>query len=280
MARPTDHRRRTTAADGGGGDGRETPRPTRTYPLDPGKHDAPAVITPRRDVERGSSHEEPVPESVVVGFQSTLGEHLRERYGAEPVREALYDWDRLPSLEGVGVVDGFGVGAPVTALVIDELVARGVERFLLAGWAGVLAPEVEAGDVVVADRALRDEGTSHHYLPPARDVEPAETVVDALIAACEAGGRTYHVGPTWTVDAPYRETVSEVRHHREAGVLTVEMEAAAAFAVARHRGVEAGAAFVPSDRVTPDGWAPGFEAARDDLPGLGALAAEALAGLA
>jgi uridine phosphorylase len=255
-------------------------RPFRTFPLDARKHEARAVITPRTGAERGPDPDGPVPPGVVVGFQSELGEHLRDAYGADRVLGGIYDLHRLPALEGIGVVDGFGIGAPTTALVIDELAARGVQRFLLAGWAGAIAPDVAAGDAVVADRALRDEGTSHHYLPPARDVEASPSVVDALVATCAERDRSHSVGATWTVDAVYRETLPEVRRHREAGVLTVEMEAAAAFAVARCRGVDAGATFVPSDRVTPDGWAPEFEAARENLPGLGEIAVAALDRLA
>src|SRR6185503_5038110 len=119
-------------------------------------------------------------------------------------------------------------------------------------------PDGRVGDLVMCDRAVRDEGVSHHYVPPARYSVPSAGLSAAYADALRAAGYPYRTGSTWTIDAPYRETVGELRHYRDEGVLTVEMEAAALFAVAELRGLEVASAFVLSDLLTEVEWTPEF----------------------
>ncbi len=159
----------------------------------------------------------------------------------------------------VGMVGRFGIGAPAAANRLEDLAAAGVERFVAIGLAGALQPEMGIGDLVVCTGAVRDDGVSHHYLPGAAQALPSAGLTDRLGAALARQGRPLHHGPTWTIDAPYRETVEELRHYREQGVLTVEMEAAALAAVADVRGVEFAAGFTVSDSLAGDSWSPHFE---------------------
>jgi uridine phosphorylase len=92
--------------------------------------------------------------------------------------------------------------------------------------------------LVVPDRALRDEGTSYHYVAPAAWACARGRLPDLLLHHAASTGLPVHRGPTWTTDAPYRETPSEIERHRAAGVLSVEMEAAALMALAETAGVE------------------------------------------
>ncbi|MCJ7703601.1 MAG: hypothetical protein MUO62_18625 [Anaerolineales bacterium] len=86
-------------------------------------------------------------------------------------------------------------------------------------------------------RAVRDEGTSYHYLPPGREVQAHPQAVAAIETTLQSHQIPYITGKTWTTDAPYRETHQNVQRRREEGCLVVEMEAAAFFAVAQFRGV-------------------------------------------
>lgn len=88
------------------------------------------------------------------------------------------------------------------------------------------------------DRALRDEGTSYHYLPPTSWVEASGLLPTMLAKYAEACDLPVHRGATWTTDAPYRETRSQIERHRNAGILSVEMEAAALMALSQIRGAE------------------------------------------
>ncbi len=111
---------------------------------------------------------------------------------------------------------------------VEELIAFGVQRFVSIGLAGGLQSDLHPGDIVIADRALRDEGTSYHYLPPARSVEADPALVQQISAALSAQHVVHSIGASWTTDAPYRETRRKVETYRAEGVKTVEMEAAAA----------------------------------------------------
>jgi uridine phosphorylase len=146
------------------------------------------------------------------------------------------------------------VGAPVTAMTVEELGSLGVKQFLILGIAGGLGPDLSLGDLVLCTKAVRDEGTSHHYLPNSMYAYPDRTLTRSLHKTIEQLGISYAMGPTWTIDAPYRETREEVRAYREAGVITVEMEASALFAAAKKRGIRAAAIFAVSDMLADEGW--------------------------
>lgn len=160
-------------------------------------------------------------------------------------------------------------------MLVEELGAHGVRRFIIVGMAGALHEDAEASGFVVCDRALRDEGVSHHYLPHGRYVGACQQLSTQLVAELRQEGAAVRVGPTWTTDAPYRETAEEVRRFRAEGIATVEMEAASVFAVAEVRGYEAAAGFVVSDLVTEEGWAGHFQAT-DLRPNLRRLLAAAV----
>jgi uridine phosphorylase len=113
------------------------------------------------------------------------------------------------------------------------------------------------GSTVLVEGAEREDGTSHHYLPMGEVVAADAELAARLERSLVARGAQPVRGRTWTIDAPYRETVGGVRRHREAGVLVVEMEAAAIFAVARVRGIRAALAVAVSDELF-DAWNPGF----------------------
>ncbi|MCU0512142.1 MAG: nucleoside phosphorylase [Anaerolineae bacterium] len=102
--------------------------------------------------------------------------------------------------------------------------------------------------------ALRDEGTSYHYLPPGRQVVVPPAMVARLRRPLERHGIPYDVGLTWTTDAFYRETVAKVARRRAEGCLTVEMETAALLAVAQFRGVELGQYLYGGDDVSGAVW--------------------------
>ncbi len=150
------------------------------------------------------------------------------------------------------------IGAPAACLALELMIAAGVRSVLAVGSAGSLQPGLPLGALVVPDRALRHEGTSHHYLSADHPAAPSPDLVDALIsAALRRGHQAPVVGTTWTTDAPYRECADTVAERRAAGVLTVEMEAAALFAVARHRGARAALIVAVSDELRQP-WSPGF----------------------
>lgn len=136
--------------------------------------------------------------------------------------------------ETVGIV-GCVVGASFAVLVAEELFACGCRRLISLTSAGQIVPVAPPPYFVLIDRALRDEGTSYHYAAPAAFAEADPRLVAAALPALSATGLPVHVGASWTTDAPFRETEAAVAAARAAGVLAVEMEAAALYALAAKR---------------------------------------------
>lgn len=136
---------------------------------------------------------------------------------------------------GIGIV-GCAVGAPFAVLVAEELFASGCELLLSVTSSGQLAPVHSPPYFILIDRALRDEGTSYHYRPPAAFSDAPADLLGALAGAFGDLPVTVLQGATWTTDAPFRETPGAIEAMRERGLLAVEMEAAALYAFAEARG--------------------------------------------
>jgi uridine phosphorylase len=134
-----------------------------------------------------------------------------------------------------------GVGSPSAAIAVEELANVGVETFLRVGTTGALQRGVEIGDMVVATAAAKDEGTTKRYESETVPAVASHGVVDAIAAAARARDDAVHLGPVATDDAFYAETDAYVAAWEAAGLLAVEMEAAAIFTLARRKGLDAGA---------------------------------------
>lgn len=173
-----------------------------------------------------------------------------------------------------------GITAPFAAAVLEELQALGCRDFIVCGGAGVLDGEIPPGRVIVPTRALRDEGTSYHYLAPARWVRPHPEALAAVRAACRQAGVEFDEGMTWTTDGLYRETPAKVRSRHREGCLTVEMEAAAFFAVARFRKLRLAQLLYAGDDVSGKTWkSRGWRHRKDTREQLLNLALEAVSRL-
>jgi uridine phosphorylase len=134
---------------------------------------------------------------------------------------------------------GCAVGASFAVLVAEELFASGCELVISVTSAGQIVRIADPPYFVLIEKALRDEGTSYHYLPPADFSHLAPELVSMLCDVFLHAPFAVHRGGTWTTDAPFRETVTAIAHCRELGIMAVEMEAAAlyAFAEARQKAV-------------------------------------------
>jgi len=134
-----------------------------------------------------------------------------------------------------------GIGCPSAAIAVEELHAVGVDTVIRVGTTGALQSGIEIGDMVVATGAAKDEGTSKRYESETLPAVPDYEVLSGLVDAAEANDEDVHVGPIATDDAFYAETEAYVEAWEDAGLLAVEMEAAAVFALARRKGMRAGA---------------------------------------
>jgi len=178
-----------------------------------------------------------VPRICVLDPDGDIVEHLRRTGRAEPnpywacYHTRMHDFVQ----DGVsyGIVGG-AVGAPFAVLVAEEMFASGCELLVSVTSAGQISPAGPPPYFVLIERALRDEGTSYHYAPPASPYSELRPELVELLRGAFDGEATPAVarGAAWTTDAPFRETATEVERHRSAGILAVEMEAAALYAFA------------------------------------------------
>lgn len=181
----------------------------------------------------------PVPKVCVLDPD---GDILRDLIaGGQAFRDpswACYHTDLYVVADGdaaYGLIGGV-VGASFAVLVAEELFASGCEYLLSITSAGQITPLQSPPYFVLIDRALRDEGTSHHYLPAARFAEADSNLVDAAERALVGVDIVVVRGGVWTTDAPFRETATAIAARRAEGLLAVEMEAAALYAFANARG--------------------------------------------
>jgi uridine phosphorylase len=178
-------------------------------------------------------------------------EHCVHQLGSEIGKNPIYVLER--DGQRFAVIHP-GVGAPLAAAFLEEAIALGCRKFVACGGAGVLNREIAVGHLVVPSAAVRDEGTSYHYLPPGREVAANPEGVAAIQQTLDAHNVLYVMGKTWTTDAIYRETPARIARRRGEGCITVEMEAAAFFAVAQFRGVVFGQILYGGDDVSGDLW--------------------------
>ena len=211
-----------------------------------------------------------VPEHIVICFfQEVLDKIIEEHDAKMLVRNK---WENGPhplyEIEHKGQRLGFfhpGIGGALAGSLLEEVIAFGGKKFIVCGGAGVLQKNIAVGNLVLVSGAVRDEGTSYHYLPPSREVDAQKDVVAACERVMQEQGIPYKVGKTWTTDAPYRETRKKVAQRKVEGCLTVEMEAAGLMAVAQFRDVAFGQILYGGDTLSGDEWDNRGWQSRDDI---------------
>lgn len=145
-------------------------------------------------------------------------------------------------------------GGPGAAVALEELYAMGCETFIVCGGAGALTNDSKVGEIVVPFSAVRDEGTSYHYLEPSREIECHKETFEKVISYLREMGIPFKTGKTWTNDAIYRETSDMIERRRNEGCITVEMEAAAFFAVSRYYNIPLAQLLYAGDDVSGEEW--------------------------
>lgn len=232
-----------------------------SIPKYPDKHGKPAVFT-ARDLAGRRQDGDPaaVPAGIIITFQDHAYRYAVRKYRGRAGHAPYGEFARLRKTPGeIGVAGRFGIGAPAAVFTLEWLAALGARRILAIGYAGGLLERFNAGDLVVCSRALRDEGTSYHYVPPGDYAEPDRGLTSVFQAALTDLGYAHEIGPSWTTDAPLRETHAEIERYAGQGILTVEMEAAALFSASTAIGTACAAGFTIGDAPRRGRWLVGFD---------------------
>lgn len=152
-------------------------------------------------------------------------------------------------------------GAPATVMMMEELIACGARTFLGLGWAGSLQRAVPIGSLVIPTTCVSHEGTSPHYLQPGTSCSSDPYLAEVLGAAALDEGVQLSYGVQWTTDAPYREGVDTIASFQKEGVIGVDMETSAMYALGQFRGVKVCNLLVVSDELWDD-WNPAFRSSK------------------
>ena len=145
-------------------------------------------------------------------------------------------------------------GCPSCAGNLDLFHAMGVEKVMFCGGGGVLDKNIEVGQILVVDGAIRDEGFSYHYIEPSRYIYTNKNVTEKIMQYLRANEISYIQGITWTTDAIFRETADRIAKRKDEGAKIVEMEQAGCIAVAQYRGFDYGALIYGGDDVSQEEW--------------------------
>jgi len=206
-----------------------------------------------------------IPARLLVTYQGSSFQYAKERINGK-----LVDWwwygERQALTVGkcnnkeIGLAH-LWIGSAAAVMSLEELIACGAKTILEVGVAGGIQPYLHPGDIIVVTDAIRDEGTSYHYLPPDVEVKSSKQLRENLVKhLSKTTGVRFYVGSVWSTDGVYRETIGKLRKFRSKGVLAVNMETSAIFAVAKYRNVEAASVQVISDILSEKGWLQAFEA--------------------
>ena len=173
----------------------------------------------------------------------------RDVDGYWPVYEVTYQGRRLAMYKA-------RLGAPACVGCFEDVIAFGAKRIILLGNCGVLNRNIQDCGIIIPTRAIRDEGTSYHYAPPADFIEVNKQYIPEFKAVCEQFGYPYVEGTTWTTDAFYRETPAKIEARKAMGAICVEMECAAMQALCDWRGVEFFQFLYAGDNLDHSDWDP------------------------
>jgi uridine phosphorylase len=195
--------------------------------------------------------QKPLRKYILVYYPHIL-HYFRRKYA--PKKILINRLITIYKYKSVGVVQMTGIGSPHAVTVFEELIALGGKKFLNIGSAGGL----KDFGIFLCARSIRDEGTSHHYLPGAKYAYPNKQLTKQFGIFLNKHNLNFECGDSWTIDAAYRETKTEIQHYLKEGVKTVEMESSALFTVAKIRKVKIASAFVVSDVLGEEKWDPQF----------------------
>jgi len=193
------------------------------------------------------------PKKCVFGF---LGDYIHD-FAKEHSLKTIGEFRSMMKLHPVYQItkDGHDIalcaallGAPAATAVLDWLIGHGASEIIAIGGCGALV-DIPENEMLIPTAAIRDEGTSYHYLPPAREIALDPRAASAAKQALDQLGIRSEFVKTWTTDAIYRETKDMVNYRKSEGCSVVEMECAAMAACAEFRGAAFGQILFTQDSL-------------------------------
>lgn len=216
--------------------------PLLAHPLEKSSAFTPEALLEAVRVVR-SLPRDPVPPICILEFDGDLTDWLISTGAAKPWKSWACFHTTMQAVEVEGTPCGIvprTIGGPYAVLIAEQLKSSGAQMVLGLTSAGRVAASVPVPSLVVATAAIRDEGTSYHYLSAGRPAVADARLADYLQRGLGSLGVPVLSGAVWTTDAPYRETKLQLSEYARQGVLTVEMQAASLFSFGIARGLPVG----------------------------------------
>ena len=146
------------------------------------------------------------------------------------------------------------VGASACVAILEDIFALGAEKLVLFGTCGVLDEDIKETSIIIPSHALRDEGTSFHYVEASDEIAVNVGVLDRFRSYLNERQISHKEGKVWTTDGIYRETSAKLKVRKAAGAICVDMECSAVAALAAYRGFELCHFFYAADHLSEEKW--------------------------
>lgn len=182
-------------------------------------------------------------DEIIKKYPSKIIEYFKIDAYKIPIYEIEYDGEKIVLVQAM-------VGSPVAARQIEDLVEMGCKKFIVCGDCGVLEESISVGMIILPFAAVRDEGTSYHYVKPSNEINMNKDVLNILEKYLIENKVQYIKTKTWTTDAFYRETKKKIIKRKNEGCLAVEMEASTYMAVSEFNEVKLGLLMYASDSLS------------------------------
>ena len=195
----------------------------------------------------------------ITCFSKKLMDRYVEIFNGEKISEISNANGRVPvykiNYKGLDIALFMSrVGAAACTVSYEEVIVMGLEKLIMFGTCGVLEKSIDDLAIIIPNSAIRDEGTSYHYIKSHREIEVNKKYKKEFIEILNNNQVDYTEGKVWTTDAPYRETKEKVLRRKEEGAICVDMECSAMNAVADFRGKDFFQFFYAADNLDSNKW--------------------------
>lgn len=207
-----------------------------TFPNDKEKYNKESILKPNLLFEKKViSIEETPPNIIILCFSDSLFNLIVNKIKNTKLNGFYGDLRIFKSYKGkIGILGKFGIGGPVTAVLVENLAYWGVKKIISIGLGSSLQKEIQIGDTILVEKAIRDEGTSYHYEEANKYAYVSNDLLFKISNLLQEKNISCYVGPIWTTDAIYRETKEEVSEFQKENVLAVDMESASLYTVGKY----------------------------------------------
>ena len=212
-----------------------------TFPHFNEKYKSEAILTPQQFMgflkEKGAYSNFNAPKTLIMCVDRSLFENILQKYKTQKCGAWASDLYLLTDYPSVAVTK-LGMTSSLAVMAFEMAIAWGIKQAIFIGTTCALQKDIAVGDLMVCEKAIRDEGTSHHYLPYGKYAYPSKKMQTKFLEILKDMNKPYKLGTILTTSAFFQMKVDEARHYQKEGVLGVEMEMAGLLSVAVYRHID------------------------------------------